>query len=137
MQRPGLVSLCNNFLSCALESTINVHVVGGGSEENVNSCDCWLLLAVSRAGKMNSSSRKSGINVDCAHKKCNVHIEKAQTPFTFVESPYFAICSLIFHSKISDNEHFCLGLDAVVLIPQSTWRSELLPLFLTGSPAAA
>ena len=35
--RPDLVALCNTI--CGLELTINIHMVEGGSEENINHCD--------------------------------------------------------------------------------------------------
>lgn len=35
--RPGLVALWNNFLFCVSELTVNVHVVEGGSEDDVES----------------------------------------------------------------------------------------------------
>ena len=49
----------------------------GGRDEDVNNYDCGLLLAVNGAGKMNSLSRRSGINVNCTHKKCAMHTDKA------------------------------------------------------------
>lgn len=66
-----------------------------------------------------------------AHKKVSCAYRESRD-FTFLESLYLAICSLIFHSKTSDNAHFFLGLvaaDAVVVTPRAPGGQRACPGF--------
>lgn len=96
--RPDLVALWNNFLVCIFKLTINVRMVGGGSEENVNSCDYWFLLTINGAGKMSIIHKKwhkcclhTHKNVMCIKRKHRLHICKE-----------FLFCHLFFNFSLKN-----------------------------------
>lgn len=95
-------SSLQNFLFCGLTLTINIHMVEGGSEENVN--NCWL-LAADRAGNMNSLSIRSGVHV--GRVQGSVCAYRQSTDSTFVKMLSFAICSLMFTQRSLTQEHLC------------------------------
>lgn len=85
-------------------------MVGGGSEENINICNCWL-LAAKGAGNMNSLSIISEVHVGSMQE--SVCTYRQSTDSTFVKMLYFAICSLISTQRSLTQEHLCWGEEAM------------------------
>lgn len=102
-------------------------MVGGGSEENINICNCWLFAAKRGWQHELIIHNKWGT---CGQRARKCMYLQISTDSTFVKMLYFAICSLISTQSLWPRS-ICAGeeSDGVVLISQGTWRPSPCPSF--------